>query len=275
MRKLIAGDGFNHLVQGAHGYLLFNVNDKYIGRSIEKHGEWSPHEVELFRKLVRPGAYVVEVGAHIGSLTLPLARFAGPSGRVFAFEPQRLLFQVLAANAALNSLTNVYPHHVALGNKSGTAWLSDAIDYSKPANYGGVPLRRLAELAGEAARYEVQISRLDDIYRQPRLDVLKIDVEGMEADVIRGAEALIRQHHPYVYVENDRVEKSPELMTLLQSFGYRLFWHLPPLHQDLFPSVVSVNMLCVHESHSIRINARECRATDPHPLAKKRATAGR
>jgi len=49
MRKLIAGDGFNHLVQGAHGYLLFNVNDKYIGRSIEKHGEWSPHEVELFR----------------------------------------------------------------------------------------------------------------------------------------------------------------------------------------------------------------------------------
>ena len=99
--------------------------------------------------------------------------------------------------------------------------------------------------------------RLDDFYDGSRLDFLKIDVEGMEAEVLRGAEGLIRRHLPIVYVENDRKEKSSELAGLLRSLGYRLHRHQPPLYSaanwsasraDLFPGIVSINMLCIHES---------------------------
>ena len=62
MKRLISGPGFNHLVAARHGYMLYNVNDRYVGRSIERYGEWSPGETALFRQFCRPGHYVVDVG---------------------------------------------------------------------------------------------------------------------------------------------------------------------------------------------------------------------
>ena len=104
VKKLVDGPGFNHLIEGRHGYVLFNVNDRYVGRSIEEYGEWSPGETELFQRLVHAGDYVIDAGAHIGAHTLAFSRLVGRQGKVFAFEPQRLLYQILAANVALNSL---------------------------------------------------------------------------------------------------------------------------------------------------------------------------
>ena len=77
-RELISGPGFNHLVVARHGYVLYNVNDRYVGRSIEHYGEWSPGETALFRQFCRPGHYVVDVGAHIGTHTLAFARGCCP-----------------------------------------------------------------------------------------------------------------------------------------------------------------------------------------------------
>ena len=122
MKKLISGPGFNHLIEARHGYVLYNVNDRYIGRSVEHYGEWSPGETTLFRQFCRPGHYVVDVGAHIGTHTLAFARLVGERGRVFAFEPQRMLAQALAANVALNSLTNVHTHHLGVGAEDGALW---------------------------------------------------------------------------------------------------------------------------------------------------------
>ncbi|MCY4030385.1 MAG: FkbM family methyltransferase [Acidobacteria bacterium] len=260
VRKLIDGPGFNHLIEGRQGYVLFNANDYYIGRCLAEYGEWSPGETDLFQRLVRPGHYVVDVGAHIGIHTLTFARLVGRQGKVFAFEPQRLLHQVLAANVALNSLDNVHSHHMALGAKSGSVWLADNLDYSREANFGGVPLAAIARKPDdERPRYRLPIVRLDDFYDQPRLDFLKIDVEGMEANVLQGAERLIRTHRPILYVENDRAEKSRALVELLRSRGYRLRLHKPPLYSptnyagsrtDLFPGIVSCNLLCIHESRA-------------------------
>ena len=258
VRKLVDGPGFNHLIEGRQGYVLFNANDYYIGKSLEEYGEWSPAETDLFRRLIRPGAYVVDAGAHIGVHTLTFADLVGSRGKVFAFEPQRLMHQLLAANVALNSLVNVHTYHMALGAKSGAIWLADTMNYSREGNFGGIPLTAIARKPNHTGpRYEVPFVRLDDFYDQPRLDFLKIDVEGMEADVLRGAEQLIRRHHPTIYLENDKPEKCQELVELLQSHGYRMGLHKPPLYspsnyagssKDLFPGVVSINMLCIHES---------------------------
>src|SRR5437868_835956 len=86
------------------GAMLYNTNDTYIGRALDTYGEISRGEVELFQHVVQPSTTAVEVGANIGVHTIVLARLVGPQGRVVAFEPQRIVFQMLCANVALNAL---------------------------------------------------------------------------------------------------------------------------------------------------------------------------
>ena len=88
------------------GATIYNVNDEYIGRSLDTYGEISREEVDLYRQILQPSMTALEVGANIGVHTIPLARCVGPGGRVVAFEPQRIVFQMLCANVALNALTD-------------------------------------------------------------------------------------------------------------------------------------------------------------------------
>ncbi len=129
----------NVLVAARHGHLLVNRHDIYIGRSIRELGEFSEGEVDLFRQLLRPGALVVEAGANIGAHTVPIAKFIGRGGYVWAFEPQRFVFQTLCANLALNSLTNVIALCAAVGSEPGQL-LVPHIDYTQDNNFGGLGL---------------------------------------------------------------------------------------------------------------------------------------
>ena len=105
--KIINDEHFNAVVKGKYGYVVFNKNDRFIGQSIEKYGDYCEHEVALFKQICHPGNVVIDVGASIGPHTLALSRLVGNGGRVYAFEPQRIVFQTLCANIALNSITNV------------------------------------------------------------------------------------------------------------------------------------------------------------------------
>src|SRR5258707_14359705 len=110
---------FNHLKACRYGHMLYNIHDVYVGRSLDLYGEFSEGEVGLFRQLVKPGDLVLDVGANIGTHTLFFSQRIGATGRVLAFEPQRIVFQTLCANLAINSATNVwcYPH--AVGGEPG------------------------------------------------------------------------------------------------------------------------------------------------------------
>src|SRR4051812_48350593 len=87
--------GITALKTCRHGQMLFLKRDQYIGRSLDLYGEFSELEAEIFTKYLQPGNSVIEVGSNIGAHTLRLARLVGPQGTVYAFEPQRLLFQLL------------------------------------------------------------------------------------------------------------------------------------------------------------------------------------
>lgn len=250
----VATTGFNRLARTRHGLMLYNRHDVYIGRSLDRYGEFSEGELDLMRQLLRPGSWVVEVGANVGTHTLPLARAAGPTGRVIAFEPQRIVFQTLAANVALNSLTNVECRWEAAGAEPGSI-VVPTINYESDNNFGGLELGKYA--TGERVPVTT-VDRLD----LPRCDLLKIDVEGMELDVLRGAAQTLARLRPVVYLENDRPENSPKLIEFLQQAGYRLYWHVPAMFDaanhygnstNAFPNLVSANMLGVHESVQAQI----------------------
>lgn len=268
--KIIDSPGFNAVVAGRYGYQVFNKNDRFVGRAVEKYGEFSEAECTLFRQLCRPGDLVVEVGSNIGTHTLALSQFVGPKGRVIAFEPQRIVFQTLCATLALNSVTNVEAHQMAVGEARGELPLPE-FRYDLEGNFGGIAVDQFQE--GKP----VPVVTLDEFLPSlPRLRLLKIDVEGMEERVIRGARRIIETHRPFLYVENDRVEKSPELIDAIRSLGYRLFWHAPPLFnagnfagdaENLFEGIVSINMLGFHESADVVLNGLpEVGSRDQHPL---------
>jgi hypothetical protein len=122
-----------------YGTMMYPRQDRYIGRSFTEYGEYSEGEVELFRQCLRPGDVALDVGADLGAHTLPLAQIVGPGGTVFAFEPQRILFQILCGNVALNELTNVHALPVAVGRAAGRAKVP-ALDYRGATNFGGVSL---------------------------------------------------------------------------------------------------------------------------------------
>ena len=246
MDDLLGADGYMRLKRCRYGYMLYNVNTLNVGRSLDLYGEYSGFEVRFLRKFVKLGDVVIDVGANIGALTVPLTRFVGPDGVVISLEPQPVLFHNLCANIALNGLTNARALKLGPGNRKGSVRLPN-IDFSKPGLHGGHSIDGKGE--GDIA----QIGELDKAVKLNRCALIKIDVEGMEAEVLQGAQELIRQFQPVLYMENDRKEKSPNLINMLHGLGYSLYWHLPPLfkpnnffsnEENIFGGIMSINMLC-------------------------------
>lgn len=269
-------DAFNTVVDSRFGKLIVNRNDIYIGQAVMRYGEYSQHEFALFEYLCGPGDVVVEVGANIGAHTLGLARHVGPGGRVIAAEPQPIVFQTLCGNMAINSITNVDCLNLALSDAPGHVTVP-IVDYAGQGNFGGISMQHAPDVASRSPGHHVEARRLDDVFDYPRLKLLKVDVEGMEEAVLRGAAATIETHRPILYVENDRIDKSKALIELLFSYDYSLWWHLPPLFNEHnfngvaendYANIVSVNMLGVHNSVNTKIDLQQVEDSDFHPMRK-------
>jgi FkbM family methyltransferase len=236
------------------GAFIYNINDAFIGRALDKYGEISRAEIIFLSQLIRPGMTVVEVGANIGLLTVPFARLVAPGGKVIAFEPQRIVYQMLCGNLAVNAINNAFAYNIAIGCEPGSITVPP-VDYTKPGNFGGVSLRGWKE--GET----VPLLTVDSLSLD-RCDFMKIDVEGMELDVLQGAAHTMKRYRPQLYVENDRSKNSPSLIRHLLALDYRLYWHFPLLYnadnyfgdrEDIFPGIVSDNMVAVPRSGPLSI----------------------
>ena len=272
MARSFAIDSMTALVFAKDGAFLVNRNDFYIGKSIEIYGEHGGLESAFLQSLVSEGDNVIEVGANIGSHTVGLAKAVGSRGKVFAFEPQRACFALLQAQIALNRLGNIYANLEGVGSSKGRLWMPP-VDYTKQGNFGAVSM--LAEEIPGAEALDVVV--LDEKFGGIPCALIKIDVEGMEAEVIKGGVNLIRKQRPLLYVENDRLEKSKSLVSLLLDLGYRLWWHIPRLYnpnnyfginENIYGAVSSFNMFCCPGNHASAAGLIEIKSPDdPHPLA--------
>lgn len=252
-----------------YGQLIYNVNDMYIGRSLDLYGEFSEGEVELFKQVVHPGNFVLDVGANIGAHTVVFARRVGPAGRVYAFEPQRIAFYDLCANMALNNITNVWCRSEAVGAEPGEVFVPQ-LDYERPNNFGGLGL------GGYRQGEKVPVITIDSL-DLPKCNVIKVDVEGMEEAVLRGALNTLTKFKPILYVENDRDDRAGQLIQFLDSLGYKMYWHTPPLFSpknflnnpvNVFGNIVSKNMFCLHKTSGIQVQETPGFPAVPVPSAE-------
>jgi FkbM family methyltransferase len=243
-----------------HGTMLYNINDRYIGQALHRYGEYGEGELQVLLQLVRPGDTVIEAGANIGCHSVPLAKALLPNGALVAFEPQRLTYQILCANLALNGLLNVYARNAAAGRAPGQISVP-LLDPRSVQNFGGL------SLVGSEKGEPVPIETIDG-FSLASCRMIKADVQGMEADVLAGAEATIKRCRPILYVENEQAATSPALIRQIQGYGYRLWDHRPLLfnprnkagvEENLYPNVVSLNLLCIPQEVTVKIDLREIR----------------
>jgi len=181
------------------------------------------YEIDYLVSLLerRPGAVFVDIGANIGTFSFALRPYCST---VYAFEPQRLIFNMLAGSVALNGWTNVYCVHAAVGDHHGSIEVPQ-FDYTKPCSFGSIEFgdtqrERLSQERGNDPDKADRVSLVPlDMWNFRRVDLIKIDVEGMEMQVLDGAAKTIGMHRPMMLVEYGKVDK-PNLQQKLTSLGY-------------------------------------------------------
>lgn len=254
-KNLLLDENGVRLRRCRHGLMLYPNHDMYVGRSLDVYGEYMQSEMDLFAHFVKPGTVVLDIGGNLGASAVPLARFVGDTGRVFSFEPQRLCFAFLQANIALNNLHQLSAYYLAMGEKSGRIKVP-YLNTQKTINLGGLSV-------ADSQKGEIVTCTTLDSFTLPRCDFIKIDVEGMEIDTLKGGANFIAKHRPILFVEDDRADKSAALRKLLCAYDYRLYFiHTPIFNpQNYFSvadniftvqakdgrrcNVVCVNLLCI------------------------------
>jgi len=207
------------------GMLLFNALDKHSGKGLDNYGMWGHDEQELLGQILRAGDIAVDVGAQVGTLSLFLSRVVGSSGQVYAFEAQRLLHQQVCANMALNGVTNVHCIHKAVGNKAGEVTVPP-LDVTAQGCHGCTAIDETNYL-GET----VELVTIDSL-NLVKCRLLKVDVEGMELQVVQGAQRTITSFKPALFIRAhyDPVKQvlstgTQNVAKFVKSLNYDQYWH--------------------------------------------------
>jgi FkbM family methyltransferase len=232
------------LAETRDGWLFYPPKDRWIGTSLRVYQEFSPVQGQALRKFLRPEWTVVDVGANCGALTLPMASCAQ---KVIALEPQPFLADLLRASVAMNHLEEkIQVLNVAAGESPGTIKLP-MFDYSQGENFGGVSPKNYTH--GD----EVPTVTLDELALS-QVGFIKIDVEGMEKEVLLGAGETLERNRPLMMIEADHEDLNPALITHIRSLSYTPYWFVTPLFspdnfagktENVFPDVCSFDLLCV------------------------------
>lgn len=220
------------------GRFVIQDPDDLIQSQLLRGEPWEPEAAKVFEQYVKPGMSVVDMGAYNGVHTVRLAQLVGPTGHVYAFEPNPPAVAMLRENVRLNGVeaqTTVYPVGVSDPPVTGYVKLSD-----NPHNLGGAHMcseedERTHRLnCQNASQVKIELIRIDDDLQRwipTRVGFVKIDVEGHEDRVIAGSRAWLTRDHPVIHIElwNDdkrRQENLPttvaDMIRQIEELGYKL-----------------------------------------------------
>lgn len=244
------------ITSSGHGTMIVNRNDYQmvsetsgygVGFQILNTSYFDPDEVgvllsalKLRNEMFGAGVVAIDCGANIGVHTIEWSRTMHGWGSVIAFEAQERVYYALAGNIAINNCLNASALNAAVGSSCGEISIP-SLNYLIPSSFGSLELRQSQrnEYIGQAVDYSgqnlkpVKLVSLDSL-QLARVDLIKIDVEGMEMDVLQGAKASITAHRPILCVESIKVNAAA-LKEWLAGEGYQCFdW--------------GINVFAVHKS---------------------------
>lgn len=209
--------------------------------------DYETETFQFFRSNIKPGWVVFDIGAHIGLFTVLTSRLVESAGRIFAFEPTPFTRGVLEDVVRLNNCeSNVEIRPEAVSSEKGTATFFDTGNLVSNAN-------SLVRTERSQVGIEVPVTTVDDFVaeQQIRVDCLKIDVEGAELNLLRGAANLFRDQrpiarlglHPESIASNN--QSLEEIWELLSGYRYRIEYNGQAMEKEYFcsqPTLFDVNL---------------------------------
>ena len=231
------------LISTNHGTMIINRNDYFmvdqhrafgVGGQLMNFSCFDQQEIDFALALLESrcsdfgeGVIAIDCGANIGVHTVEWAKLLHDFGHIFSFEAQEKIYYALAGNIALNNCLNVTARLAAVGAENGFISIPE-LDYTIPSSYGSFELKAIPnhEYIGQSVDYDnpcirVPILTLDSLDLQ-RVDFIKIDVEGMELDVLLGAEQIIRRSKPQMIIETKKTNKN-KIVSWLEEMDYRIY----------------------------------------------------
>lgn len=202
-----------------------------IDLSIYLLGGFEPATLKLYTKLVQPGDVVLDIGANIGSHSLPLARLVGDEGRVLAFEPTKFAVQKLERNISLNpwlaDRVTVYQQMLVADTDAD---VPDALFSSWPLVVKeGLHEKHKGQLMGTAGATSITLDHALEEASIQRVNFIKLDVDGYEYSVLSGAERVLRECTPTILMElapyllEDCPEEFEEMIGIFARLKYKIF----------------------------------------------------
>jgi FkbM family methyltransferase len=239
----------NHgsMLVNRHDYKLYDGGGYGVGYQILNSSSFDQEEVDFILQLLHArrqhfgeGVIAIDCGANIGVHTIEMAQFMHGWGNVLAIEAQERIFYALAGNIAMNNCFNARAIWAAVGAENGLISVP-VPNYFVPSSFGSLEIRpsNHTEFIGQDIDYSgagampTRLMTIDDLQLK-RLDLIKIDIEGMEMEALRGAEKSIAALKPQLVIEKIKTNEA-ELQSFLAGHGYRTF----PL---------GINLLAMHES---------------------------
>lgn len=213
-------------ITNEYGSIDYYTNDQEMVKQILPNLFFEQKYVEEWLiPYIENSAVALDIGAHCGSHTLMYKKIK-PDLLVYAFEPQSMMHKLLCENVIMNQLANVWCFNKAVGNISGEVEMNEHVtDGHNPKEkikYGVKQLYNLAGLEVGSGGEVVEMVRIDD-YDFPKIDFMKIDVEGYEPLVLEGAIETIKRDRPIISYESNskRAEGATRSShTILTNMGY-------------------------------------------------------
>jgi FkbM family methyltransferase len=211
--------------QSRYGTFIHFRNDDPIGACLHHYGEWAQQEFDLFDQILTANSNVLDVGANIGTHSVYFSKKCN-QGNVIAIEPQIYIFEILAANLILNECLNAVPVHAGASSKEGVVKMvnfNPVVDHR--INYGEFKVNNNSDRG-----IHTNIIPLDAYASLNTFNLIKIDVEGLEVDVLNGATKILKEHKPFLYIEFNNKEGNDELLTKIYELDYVPYWHIYTKH---------------------------------------------
>ena len=241
----------NHgtMLVNRHDYRLVDENKGYgVGFQLLNSSAFDPQEVDLLLQILElrktahgPGVIAIDCGANVGVHTIEWAKLMYGWGEVIAIEAQERIYYALAGNITINNCFNARALWAAVGETDGEIGVP-RVNYFSPSTFGSLEIRKKPtnEFIGQVINYDnlqpVKMISIDGL-KLERVDLIKIDIEGMELEALKGAKLTLDKHKPALLVEKIK-SNAADISDYLNALGYKVF-------------TVGLNFLAIHSSDPV------------------------